>query len=175
VRFGVLSILKGKVDLIVSGINTGPNLGQDVVYSGTVAGAREGAYLRIPSIAVSISEWGKYNFSKAARVARNVAKKMLTSSLTGSTYLNINVPAKIKGYRVTSIGKRIYDEQIERRMDPRGLEYYWLAGKFISGVEKPGTDIYAIKHSFVSITPLKLDPTAFESFGEVEKWIKDLS
>jgi len=175
VRFGVLSILKGKADLIVSGINTGPNLGQDIVYSGTVAGAREGAYLGIPSAAISISEWGKYNFRNAAGVAKNVAKKLLREGLPSSTYLNVNVPSKIKGYRVTSIGKRIYDDQIECRMDPRGLEYYWMAGKFISGVEDPGTDIHAIRHSFVSITPLKLDPTAFETFGEVEKWIKDLS
>jgi 5'-nucleotidase len=175
VRFGYLSILKSKVDLVVSGINTGPNLGQDVVYSGTVAGAREGTMLGIPSFAISVSEWGDRNFRTAAIVARKIAARVLKNGIDGKAYFNVNVPPKIKGYRVTSMGKRIYDEEIECRKDPRGLEYYWLVGKFISGVEKPGTDIHAIKHSLVSITPLALDPTAFSLFGELNKWIKSLS
>ncbi|MFH1369333.1 MAG: 5'/3'-nucleotidase SurE [Elusimicrobiota bacterium] len=173
-RFGVLSLAKGKIDLLVSGINTGPNLGQDVIYSGTVAGAREGAMLRIPSFAISISEWGERNFIKAARVARIIAKNMIRSGIDGRAYLNVNVPPKIKGYRITSVGQRIYDEDIECRTDPRGLNYYWLAGKFISGVEEPGTDIWAIKKSFVSITPLELNPTAHDLFGVLEKWMEPL-
>lgn len=173
-RFGVLQLAKGKVDLLVSGINTGPNLGQDVVYSGTVAGAREGAMLGIPSFAISIAEWGVNNFRNAAVVARKFAASLLDSGIDGKAYFNVNVPAKIKGYRITAVGKRIYDEDIECRTDPRGLDYYWMAGKFISGVEDPGSDILAIKKSFVSITPLKLDPTAFDLFGALDKWIKDL-
>lgn len=175
VRFGCLSVLKGKVDLVVSGINTGPNLGQDVVYSGTVAGAREGAMLGVPSFAISVSEWGERSFRSAAAAAAKIAARMLKGGVDAKSYLNVNVPSKIKGYRVTSMGKRIYDEEIECRKDPTGLEYYWLVGKFISGVEKPGTDIHAIKNSLVSITPLALDPTAFGLFGELNKWIKSLN
>lgn len=173
-RFGFLSIAKGKVDLVVSGINTGPNLGQDVMYSGTVAGAREGAMLGVPSFAISIAQWGNDHFRASAKVAGVIAKKLLKTGMKEKTYFNINVPQKIKGYKITSVGKRIYDDDIERRTDPRGLHYYWMAGKFISGHEDPGTDILAIKHSCVSVTPLKLDPTAFEQFGAMQKWIKDL-
>ena len=175
VRYGARSLIKGKVDLVVSGINAGPNLGQDVIYSGTVAGAREGAILKIPSFAISIAELAKGNFSGAAKVAVSLAKKILGNKFPEDIYLNVNVPDKFKGTRITSLGTRIYDETIECRTDPRGLKYYWLAGRFISGLRQAGTDIAAVRDSQVSITPLQLDPTALQFFGMFQKWTKDLS
>jgi 5'-nucleotidase len=100
---------------------------------------------------------------------------LLTKRLPIDTFLNVNVPHKIKGYRVTKLGKRIYDEEIDSRKDPTGREYYWLAGKFISGVDAPGTDIEAVNHGYVSITPLELSPTATHLMGELKRWISVLS
>ncbi len=174
VRYGSRKLLKGKVDLVVSGVNTGPNLSQDVVYSGTVAGAREAALLGIPSFAVSAAQWEKADFNSCARVAARIAKMLLVNRLPLDTFLNVNVPVKAKGFRVTKLGKRIYDEEVECRNDPTGREYFWLAGKFISGVEDPGTDIEAVNKGYVSITPLDLSPTAIHLMGEINTWLKDL-
>ena len=175
VRFGILSLVKQKVDLVVSGINSGPNLGQDVVYSGTVAGAREGALLGVPSFAISVGSWKKGNFPLSAKIGRMVAQTVLKNGLPGDIYLNVNVPHAVKGTQITSLGTRIYDEDIECRIDPRGLKYYWLGGKSISGKQQAGTDITAVDRGFVSITPLQLNPTAGHLFGTLQTWIKDLA
>ncbi|HBU68911.1 MAG TPA: 5'/3'-nucleotidase SurE [Elusimicrobia bacterium] len=175
VRFGARSLFKGRIDAVVSGINSGPNLGQDVVYSGTVAGAREGTLLNIPSVAVSVAETGRGNFSLSAKFAAKLAGMILSEGIPAGLYLNVNVPYKIKGVKITDLCKRIYDEKIECRTDPRGLKYYWLAGKTVSGLSQPGTDLYAVEKHFVSITPLNINPTASESFNLFKRWIKDLS
>jgi len=175
VRFGVLSLVKSKVDVVVSGINTGPNLGQDVIYSGTVAGAREGTLLGIPSIALSAAESAKANFPLAARIAEKLVKHIFSGVFPSNVYLNVNVPYRVKGFRVTSLCKRIYDEEIECRIDPRGQKYYWLAGKTVSGAYQAGTDLAAVNKGLVSITPLKLDPTATELMGAFNQWITDLN
>jgi 5'-nucleotidase len=174
VRFGALSLMRRQVDLVVSGINAGPNMGHDVIYSGTVAGAREGVLLKIPSFAVSIVDLLHPDFAAAARVAAKLAAAIFKSSLPPNIYLNVNVPNRARGYAVTSLGQRIYDEEIECRTDPRGMKYYWLAGKFVSGVQQPGTDITAVARSLVSLTPLQLDPTATQLFGVFDTWKKSL-
>lgn len=174
VRFGALLLMERNVDLVVSGINSGPNMGHDVIYSGTVAGAREGALLKLPAFAISIVELLRPDFKLAARVALKLAKAIFQNVLPPDIYLNVNVPNKVKGYAVTSLGQRIYDEEIECRTDPRGIKYYWLAGKFVSGVHQPGTDITVVEESRVSLTPLRLDPTATESFGVFDAWKKSL-
>lgn len=175
VRFGILSLIKKKVDAIVSGINSGPNLGQDVIYSGTVAGAREGALLNIPSIACSIAKISDANFPLAAKNVRLLAQNIFSASLPRQIYLNVNVPHNVKGMQVTTLCKRIYDEKIDCRVDPRGQKYYWLAGKSVTGVIKKGTDIEAVENNYVSITPLKLDPTATDLFGTLNQWIEDFN
>jgi 5'-nucleotidase len=175
VRYGARWLIKGKVDLVVSGINTGPNLGQDVIYSGTVAGAREGALLKIPSFAVSVADVVKGDFKLAATVAGRIARKMLRSSFPADIYLNVNVPNRVKGVKITSVGRRIYDETIECRTDPRGKKYYWLAGKFVKGESRQGSDINTVKEFFVSVTPLQLDPTARTMIGVFEQWKEDLN
>jgi 5'-nucleotidase len=162
VRYGVRSLVQGQVCLVVSGINAGPNLGQDVVYSGTVAGAREGALLKIPSVALSTAENVNADFSVAAKAALRIARRMLAVDFPAQVYLNVNVPNTPRGMRMTRLGQRVYDQTIECRTDPRGQKYYWLAGKHVAGVHKPGTDYTMVTNSYISITPLKLDPTAAE-------------
>lgn len=173
-RYGALKLARNKVDAVISGINSGPNFGNDVNYSGTVAGAREGCMLGIPSFAVSVAEPVGGNFNGAAKIAARIAKSLLENPLPAKIYLNVNVPKKPKGYRITSLGERVYDEEIDSRTDPRGREYFWLAGKFVSEVHSPGTDVTVAKNGYISVTPLKLDPTARELFGEFEEWIKNL-
>ncbi|MBN1823189.1 MAG: 5'/3'-nucleotidase SurE [Endomicrobiales bacterium] len=174
VRYGVISAGKGKIDLVISGVNSGPNMGHDVIYSGTVAGAREGAVYNIPSIAVSVAEASGGNFRLAAAAARKIAQGVLAGGFPENIYLNVNVPKKVDGYRITKLGKRIYDDEIECRTDPRGHKYYWLVGRFVTGIEEPGTDLEAVKKGYVSITPLELDPTAAALNASFTRWIKDL-
>jgi len=174
VRFSVLSLVKHKIDLVVSGVNAGPNLGQDVIYSGTVAGAREGALMRIPSFAVSVAKWGKNNFPLAAKISRLIAQKLLKYGTPDNVYLNVNVPHIVKGTNITSLGVRVYDDVIECRTDPRGLKYYWLGGKSLSENPRPGTDIAAVNALRVSITPLQLNPTAEHLLTAFEPWTQDI-
>lgn len=173
VRYGIISLIKSQPDLVVSGVNAGPNMGHDVIYSGTVAGAREGAVFKVPAMAVSVAEMASGDFNLAAKVAGRIAKKMLREVFPKDIYLNVNVPAKARGIRITSLGQRKYDDTIECRTDPRGLKYYWLAGKFVSGVHQAGTDITVVTEHYVSVTPLKLDPTAEELFPRFKSLLQD--
>ncbi|MCX5781577.1 MAG: 5'/3'-nucleotidase SurE [Elusimicrobia bacterium] len=175
VKYAVRALSKNGIDLVISGINSCPNLGQDIVYSGTVAGAREAAILNIPSFAISVSEEQKGIFKTAANISANLARKIFDSDFPYHIYLNVNIPKNIKGISITSLGRRIYDQKIEARTDPRGKRYYWLSGKYLSGVRKKGTDITAVQNGFISITPLHLDPTARDLFGVFDKWTNDLS
>lgn len=171
VRFGVIGILKDRVDFVVSGINDGPNLGEDCIYSGTVAAAREGAMLGFPSFAVSLLPDGKGNFNLAADYAAKIIKKALKLGIPKYTFLNINVPDtdNIKGIVLTKMGKRIYDEDIEERTDPRGYKYYWIAGKHLAGYPIKNTDLLALDKKYVSITPLKVDQTDLSYLKKLKK------
>ena len=173
-RYGALKLVPGGASAVISGINSGPNFGNDVNYSGTVAGAREGCMLGLSALAVSVAEPMGGNFKAAAKIAAKMAKSILSKPLPPKIYLNVNVPKKPKGLRITSLGSRIYDEQIDCRTDPRGRKYYWLSGKPVSEAQGSGTDIAAAKKGYVSITPLKTDPTARELFGDFEMWVKAL-
>lgn len=175
VRFGVLHFIKTKIDLVVSGINTGPNMGEDVIYSGTVAGAREGTLLGIPSFAVSLSHVGNINFAAAARFSAKFARFILKRGLPKNVYININFPKVKKGVEITTLGKRVYDENITVRTDPRGGKYYWLSGKILKSKLKKGTDINAVENNRVSLTPLHLETTDPVIFNEIKMWEKDLN
>ncbi|MBI3566242.1 MAG: 5'/3'-nucleotidase SurE [Elusimicrobia bacterium] len=162
-RFGVLEILKQKVDLVVSGINRGYNLGEDVIYSGTVAAAMEATLLKIPSIAFS-SNPEATDYRPAAAFAQKMARQVLRRGLPVGVCLNVNFPylhkgASFKGAVPTKLGRRIYGTDITRRADPRGLDYFWLAGRQVTGVDEPGTDVAAVSRGKVSVTPLKIDNT----------------
>lgn len=172
VRFAVLHLLRSKVDMVISGINSGPNLGEDVIYSGTVAGAREGALLGIPSFAISLSEVGNNNFKAAARFSRILAKFLFSVSLPQSVYLNINYPRINRGVSITTLGKRNYDDNFDVRIDPRGEKYYWMSGKIIKSKLVRGTDIYSVENNRVSITPLHIETTDTSIVEEIKKWEK---
>ena len=163
VRFGIMWVMKGKVDLVVSGINDGPNMGEDCIYSGTVAAAREGAILGYPSFAVSLVYDGKNNFKPAAEHGLKIIKKILKYKVPKHTFFNINIPdnKNIKGVSFTKMGKRIYNDYIDERIDKKGQKYYWILSKQVSGHSIKNTDIVAVNDKYISVTPLKINQTDF--------------
>jgi len=176
VFLGVKAILPRRPDLIISGINKGPNMGQDVYYSGTVAAAQEGAFLGIPSLAVSLNARSHFHFADAIRVLEVIIDVFKKNNCLDSTFLNINVPNvsynKMKGFMVTRLGKRIYNDIVIERTDPRGGKYYWIGGNGDQFESLEGSDFYAIEQGFVSVTPLGLDVTAIKSINSFKKYFR---
>jgi len=176
VSLGVPGVVQGKVDLLVSGINRGPNLGWDLTYSGTVSAAMEGVILGIPSIAVSVASYGDdISFDYAAEYTAILAKKILKDGLPTDTLLNINVPAlprdQIKGIEVTTQGRRRYSGTVDKRVDPNGRAYYWLGGDtVIDGLEE-GTDVKAVAGGKVSVTPIHLDLTDYSYLEKLKQLV----
>lgn len=170
-RFGVLEIMKGRVDLVVSGINKGYNLGEDVIYSGTVAAAMEATLLGVPSIAFSQDPEAP-SFAQAAAWARKIARVTLRQKLPEGVFLNVNFPAarRYRGVQAASLGRRLYSKDVTKRLDPRGGHYYWLAGKTVEGVASEGTDVAAAANGFVSLTPLRLDNTDRDMLPLLKTW-----
>jgi 5'-nucleotidase len=175
VALAVLGILPHRPDLIVAGINPGANVAQDMTYSGTVAAAMEGLISGIPAIAVSlaIQEGSRKDFTCAARFAAELARKVLESGRK-DLLLNVNVPdapcEQISGVEITRLGRRIYNDVLVEREDPRGRKYYWIGGEPPTGVMEDGTDIAAIAANRISITPLQLDLTAYNLLSELRGW-----
>ncbi|MDX9975632.1 MAG: 5'/3'-nucleotidase SurE [FCB group bacterium] len=165
VMLAVRDLLYARPDLVVSGINPGANLGDDVTYSGTVAGAYEGMLLGIKSVAVSDVRYKPAHVETAARYAARLAEKLLAEGLPRNTMLNVNVPdvpyEELKGVAVTRMGRRDYQDVIVKRMDPRGGAYYWIGGAEPSHEMEEGTDFEAIAEGKVSITPLHRDLTNY--------------
>jgi len=174
VALAMLGILPRKPDLVVSGINQGANLGQDITYSGTVAAAMEAVIFGIPAIAVSLNSYESEDFAYAARFAVRLVELVLERGLPPSTFLNVNVPAvpqeKIAGIKITRLGKRVYSDALMERQDPRGQNYYWIGGEPPCGVAEEGTDIWALANNYVSITPLHLDMTQYQMMEELKRW-----
>jgi 5'-nucleotidase len=172
VNIAVKGLLKEVPRLVVSGINKGPNLGDDVTYSGTVAGAIEALLLGIPSFAISLSAREDFRFAEAAEVALRTAKRILEQGLPEGTLLNINVPNlpldEIQGTLITRLGKRIYHQMTVERVDPRGKKYYWIGGGEPDWEREEGTDLDAVDRKFVSITPIHLDMTDYSSFDRLK-------
>ena len=167
VKFGISALLPEVPDLIVSGINHGPNLANEILYSGTVSAAMEGAFLKIPSIAVSLAGYGYNDFSVAAEFIARLLRVLPAMKLPGKTLLNVNVPAipasEIKGVAVTELGVRLYDDHFDKRMDPRGRVYYWLSGHAVEESREEGTDTWAILNQMISITPIAFNMTNRET------------
>jgi 5'-nucleotidase len=170
VNLAITQVLKGKPDLIVSGINKGWNLGDDVTYSGTVSGALEGALLEIPSIAVSTQRIkDQCEFESAATAAATVAQAVLERGLPKFTLLNINVPmGPIKGLRVTVQAKRNHVTVVDARMDPRHREYYWIEEGENEWEPHDRSDYQAVRDGYISVTPLQPDMTAYDALAYVE-------
>ncbi|MFQ6096235.1 MAG: 5'/3'-nucleotidase SurE [Armatimonadota bacterium] len=171
VVLGALVLIDGGPELVVSGINPGPNLGDDVTYSGTVAAAMEGAMMGAPSFAVSIAvqpgDDRELDYGFAAGLARRLASRLVETGLPPDCFLNVNVPAcapdEITGVEVTRLGRRRWDERLVKRADPRGRPYYWLVGEPQLDGAAAGTDVAAVLARKVSITPAHMDLTRHQA------------
>ena len=176
VFLGVNHIMRSQPpDLVISGINRGGNLGDDITYSGTVAAAFEATLLGVPAIAVSLEYKSEFHFVTAARAVREIAEKVLLSGLPVDTLLNVNVPDlpwdELAGFRVTRQGKRTYSDVVRENHDPRGRPYYWIAGEVMQVDDDPeGTDAALVAAGFVSITPIHLDLTNYKAIEPLQKW-----
>lgn len=164
-----------KPDLVVSGINKGENLGDDITYSGTVSAAMEGTLLGVPSIAISLVGRDEYNFDAACEYCLKLSQYVLKNKLPKDTLLNVNVPAvakaKIKGIMITRQGKRLYEEPVVEKTDPRGRKYYWIGGDALDFIHIDNSDIVAVNEGYVSVTPIKLDLTDFNFIDKLKNGI----
>jgi 5'-nucleotidase len=173
VSLGIMGLLKQKPDLVVSGINKGGNMGDDLTYSGTVAAAMEATLMGVPAMAVSLAGQSfKYDdFVHAAATATRLAAAVLEHGLPADTFLNINVPGtKPLGIRLTRQGKRIYADAVVQNRDPRGRSYYWIGAGELGFQDLPGTDFHAVQNGFVSVTPLHLDLTNYAAMDRLRQW-----
>ena len=174
IHLGVFNLTGGRPpDLVVSGINRGANLGDDVTYSGTVAGALEGTLLHVPSIALSaeVDAEGSARFELAASMARALAEKILATGLPAGVFLNVNVPrGEARGVRITRQGTRTYRAAAVERLDPSGRPYFWIAGADMIPAGEPDGDHEAIRAGYVSISPLHANMTHAASIEEVRSW-----
>ena len=178
VKLGVGSLVRAKPDLIVSGINLGPNTATNIIYSGTVSAATEGRMLGIPSIAFSINSFHDALWDTAAEYAKRVAAQVLERGLPDRVLLNVNVPNlpldEVRGVRLTRQGDSGYVEDFAIRQDPRGQTYYWLAGAYQMSDSDPDTDAHALEEGYISVTPITYDLTERTFLGELGTWELDV-
>jgi 5'-nucleotidase len=178
VALATLGYFKEPIDLVVSGINVGANLGHDVTYSGTVTAAMEAVIAGVPGIAVSLEasevQPESIDFGPAARAARQVVQQVIENGLPSELLLNVNVPLirqdEIRGFRLTRQGLRVYHGRLDEGKDPRGLPFYFIGGDAPTGVPERGTDVGALAEGYVSVTPLQLDLTAYRALTDLNTW-----
>lgn len=174
VKIAIEALLSERPDIVVSGINQGPNLGTDVLYSGTVSAAIEGALHSIPSVAVSLDSWKDSDFRPAARFTKKIIQKLIHNPLPPNTLLNVNVPAvsgaETADVAITKLGVREYDNTFDKRKDPWGRTYYWMGGKLIDSDNDPDTDVIALKAGKISVTPIHFDLTNYTIMDMLKKW-----
>jgi 5'-nucleotidase len=179
VHLAVTGLLKEMPDMVVSGINEGSNLSDDVLYSGTVAAATEGRFLGLPSIAVSLAGPRCEHYDTAAAIAKMLVERLRQTPLTYDTILNVNVPdlplSELKGIQVTRLGTRHIAEPTIKAVDPRGRKIYWVGQPGPEQDAGPGTDFYAVNTGYVSITPLHLDLTHHKVLNELSEWVQPLA
>jgi 5'-nucleotidase len=169
-----VSLMRTSPALVISGINRGVNLGDDVTYSGTVSAALEGTLVGVPSIAISQEGLEAFRFAVAADYARRIAHMVLRFGLPEETLLNVNVPdrphRKIKGVRFTSLSRRRFENPIIEKEDPHGRKYYWIAGTRVSWERRKDSDHEAVRRGFVSVTPIHLDVTNYGMLEQFRSW-----
>jgi len=178
VALATLGFFKEPIDLVVSGINAGANLGHDVTYSGTVTAAMEAVIAGVPGIAISLeaidNTIGGIDYGPASRAAALVVGQVIENGLSHEILLNVNVPylpaEKIRGIALTRQGLRVYHSRLDERSDPRGKPYFWIGGDAPTGVPERGTDVGALAEGFVSVTPLQLDLTAYRALTDLNTW-----
>ena len=177
VHLAISGLFEFEHDIVVSGVNDGANLGDDTLYSGTVAAAVEGRFLGLPAIAVSlvVEPGSPRNFASAARVAASLVERLTTAPLKAPVMLNVNVPdlpeGQLLGLKVTRLGNRHRSERVVRAKDPRGRDVYWVGAAGAGQDAGPGTDFHAVAHGFASVTPLQIDLTRHAALPELERWL----
>ncbi len=175
VKLACQKLLPRRPDLVVSGINQGPNTAVNVIYSGTVSAATEAAILGMPALAVSLCSWDpRADFEAAGRIARRLADRVLDEGLAPGILLNVNVPDldydEIRGVEITRQARARWEESFQERRDPSDRPYYWLGGAFVNLDEGPDTDLAAVESGFVSVTPLHHDLTAYAQLDALAAW-----
>jgi len=172
VALALMGYIKEPVDIVVSGINQGANMGQDITYSGTVTAAMESVLFGVPAVAISLDSHSEPAFEQAAAFAARLAPYVLQKSLPPMTLLNVNVPIGVpKGIKVTRQGHRLYHDELVERLDPSGRPYYWIGGEAPTGdISEEGTDLWAVANDYISISPIHLDLTAYEFLAKLSNW-----
>ena len=175
VHLALLGIIREHIDIVVTGINNGPNLGTDVFYSGTVSAAFQATTHTVPGIAVSIDNTGEMvHYKTAAYFAKKLIGKVTGRSLDRNIILNLNVPncaiKEIQGVEITRLGRRNYNDTLVEREDPKKHKYYWIEGSLVIENDEPGTDVRAVHDRKVSITPLRMDITAVDVLERLREW-----
>jgi 5'-nucleotidase len=175
VHLALTGLLAKEPDMVISGINAGANMGDDVLYSGTVAAAMEGRHLGFPAIAVSLDSFTPTHFDTAAIAVGQLLKELSRTSFASNTILNINVPDipwyEIKGFKATRLGNRHKSEGVIIQQDPRGEPMYWVGPPGEAQDAGEGTDFHAVAEKYVSVTPLQIDLTRYDSLSELENWL----
>ncbi len=177
VHLAITGLLDQEPDMVVAGINAGANLGDDVLYSGTVAAAMEGRFLGSPAIAISLAGDPPTHYDTAARVALELVQRVLSGRLPADTILNVNVPDvawdALQGMQATRLGHRHKSEPVVKMQDPRGRTVYWVGPAGSEQDAGPGTDFHAVRSGYVSITPLDVDLTRYEAIDRLASWLAD--
>ena len=174
VKLGVHELCESRPDLVVSGINSGANRGVDVIYSGTVAGAVEAAFIGIPSLAISLETVGGFDFDRAGQIAREVVERALEIGIDPGTVLNVNIPGvgrgEPRGFKVVRQSTAPWTDRYDRRADPRGRPYFWLTDEGDRGAgDDPETDLVALRAGYVTITPLQHDLTEYKQLDRYKQ------
>ena len=176
VHLAITGLMEHEPDMVIAGINSGPNLGDDVIYSGTVAAATEGRFLGLPAMAVSMASMDPQFYDTAARVVADLLTRLKHNSLPADTILNINVPdipyENLKGVQATRLGKRHKSEPVIRDRSPQGDDIYWIGPAGKEQDAGPGTDFYAVRNHYVSVTPLQIDLTRYTAIDAVANWLE---
>lgn len=174
VKLAVCALLDQRPDVVVSGINLGPNAGISLIYSGTVSAATEGTILGIPSLALSLATFRNPRWDTAAYVARRLVREVHRRGLPEGTLLNVNIPnvpvPELRGFAVTRMARSRYVEIFDKRTDPRGNIYYWMDGEIEILGDREGTDLDALQHNYVSLTPIWFDLTHREALDHLRAW-----
>jgi 5'-nucleotidase len=176
VHLAITGLLEREPDMVVSGINAGANLGDDVLYSGTVAAAMEGRFLGLPAVAVSLASSQPEHYATAAQVAVELVERLKADPLPADTILNVNVPdlpwEALAGWQATRLGHRHKSEPVVKAHDPRGRAIYWVGPPGGEQDAGAGTDFYAVRNGYVSITPIQVDLTRYEALEKVAGWLQ---
>ena len=175
VHLAVTGLLEPEPDMVLAGINHGANMGDDILYSGTVAAATEGRFLGLPAVAISLASTTHRHFETAAHVAISLVEKIQSRPLPKDTILNVNVPDvplnQLRGYQATRLGQRHKAEPVVKSLDPRGREIFWVGPAGPEQDAGPGTDFYAVRSGYVSVTPLQIDLTRYDALEGLMQWL----